>query len=249
MKKFSYIYSRLQAGKKKLLIRTFIYAALLLGINTYAWFIYFNKFDGNINANVVGWDVSFYDEETSMDSVSIDINQLYPGMSNYEKEITVNNKSDVEASFSYEIVNFQLFGETIEISDTLNSEELINMLSTYFPFSINFSQDKDLIAAQGDSAKFNISVTWPFESENKYYKLNEYVTYDSSVKYYIYSNDNYVETSVTASNFESKVDSGLYMESDDADSYWGERASKFKALNSDDPCLSLKLNLNVTQTK
>ena len=250
MKKFSYLYNKLQSRKKKLLVRTFMYAALLLGINTYAWFIYFNKFNGNINANVVGWDVSFYDEDTSMDSVSIDIDQLYPGMSSYEKEITVNNHSDVRASFDYEVVNFELFGTVYEIGDDLSSDRLIEILSTYFPFSISFEKNKDIIGSQGDSAKFNIYVEWPFESDSDYYKLNDFFTYDSSIQYYIYSNDSYMEdTSVTTSNFYDKVSNGLYIESDDADSYWGEKASEFKNSSSDKPCLSLKLNLNVTQIK
>ena len=48
-------------------------------------------------------------------------------------------------------------------------------------------------------------------------------------------------------NFPSLVETGLYLESDDADSYWGEKSVTYREENPEGKALSLKVKLVVTQ--
>ncbi len=242
------VYQLLHHNKKKMLVKTILFALLLLGINTYAWFIFFDKFDGNINANVIGWDVTFYDDDTSMENVSLDINSLYPGMDTYVKEIRINNSSDVRAKFDYEINSFTLFGREYLVTEERSSEMLIQTLETEFPFSIKFTKTKEELNSGGDSSIFTITVAWPFESEEDYYKLNEYFVYDSSLDYYTYLNEVYMKDNfVDAGNLSSKIKSGLYLKSDDGDSFWGKQSSVYKKNNPDSSGLKLNMKLIVQQ--
>ena len=112
---------------------------------------------------------------------------------------------------------------------------------------MNFQKSKDVLLSGGDSAEFTLNVKWNFESEDEYYKLNELYEYNDSVLYY--NSNKVVDESVNEENFLSKVRNGLYIESDDGDSYWGKKAYRFKQLNPDESCLSMVLKLTVEQIK
>jgi pyruvate-formate lyase len=91
----------------------------LLGVNVYAWFIFVQQFGGNIDANVVSWDVIAFDEnQEQIDELAFDIDDLYPGMTNFSKYITVRNRGTLPASFTYTLTSFVLFGEKLRtVSD------------------------------------------------------------------------------------------------------------------------------------
>ena len=241
-------YNKLNKTRKKILIKSLIFAMFLLGINTYAWFIFFDKFDGNIKADVIGWDVSFYDEDTLMDAFALEVGSLYPGMDDFIKVVRVSNSSDVAATFSYELVSFSLFGESYEVNEIDTSDKLLGDLESSFPFKIVFVKSKSELYTGGDTATFTITVSWDYESINPYYQLDNYFEYDASFIYYTYNGSSYVvDNSVTNLNIDSKISSGLFIESDDADSYWGEKAATYLTDNPDSSCLTLELNLIVAQ--
>ena len=240
-------YEVLSAQKKRMFLRAAVMSFFLLGVNTYAWFVFFDKFDGNINADVISWDVTFFDEEESVNSVAITIDSLYPGMDNYVKNVSVQNESDVSADFSYVVNSITLFGVTYTVDDNVTSDDLIAILEDEFPFKITFSKSKDNLASGGDTASFSVYATWPFEASESYILLNHYYEYDSMTEYYDSSYN--LDTTVTADNFSDKLESGLYVESDSADSYWGKKASNFKNDNQDLPCLLLEMKLIVSQTQ
>lgn len=233
--------------KKKLLIRSMIFTLFLLGINTYAWFIYMDKFDGNINADVIAWDITLYDED-EVNALSLNINDLHPGMNNYTKTIRVNNNSDMPATFNYEMKGFTLFGVPYQAGSTYTSDDLINILTTYFPFEITFSKNKTDLYSNGDNAMFSINVNWPFEQDTEYYKINNFFGFDNKIDYYIYNNGYVIDDTVNINNFASKANN-LYVLSDDADTYWGVKSSEYKKTNPSLPCLKLELDLIVTQSQ
>lgn len=239
------IYKIYKKNKKALILRTFILSLFLLVVNTYAWFIYIDKFDGNITANVISWDVTFYDDGDDINSVALNIDNLYPGMNNFTKQIMIKNSGDLKAIFDYEIQSFNLFGEEYNL-ETNTSEELEEIIMNNFPFKIKFSSSKKELLSGGDNISFTVTVLWDFESNEQYFKLNKFFDYDNSITYYIYDGEYKIDSSVNPSNFLSKIDS-LYIESDDADTYWGNKASKYKLEHPDDNCLSLKIDLTVTQ--
>ncbi|MDD3453836.1 MAG: hypothetical protein PHN42_06160 [Bacilli bacterium] len=242
------LYKNLNKKRKKIIVKSMIFSLFLLGINTYAWFIFFDKFDGNINANVIGWDISFYDEDTLMDSFALNVGNLYPGMPTFNKTVLITNDSDVKATFSYELVSFTLFGIQYLVDEENTSEVLLNDLQNSFPFKIVFNKNKEDLNSGGDNAIFSIDVIWDFESSSEYYKLNNYFEYDNTLTYYIYNGTSYIiDDTVTSTNIASKVISGLYIESDEADSYWGKKAYQFSESNATEDCLKLDLNLIVSQ--
>ncbi len=78
------VFKELSKRKKKLLIRSILLTGFLLGVNVYAWFIFVQQFGGNIDANVVSWDVIAFDEnQQQIDELALDIDDLYPGMTPY----------------------------------------------------------------------------------------------------------------------------------------------------------------------
>lgn len=89
---------------------------------------------------------------------------------------------------------------------------------------------------------------WDFEGETEYYQLSSYFEYDASLTYYSSDGTNYVEdATVTLENFADKLAAGLYMTSDDADTYWGHKAADYKDGNPSAPCITLNLKLIVSQ--
>ena len=246
--KISKIYHKLQSKKKKIFIKSLLFSFLLLGINTYAWFVFIDKFDGNVSANVISWDVTFYDEDTSTDQVSLVISDLVPGMPDYEKQIKVSNNSDVKAKFTYEIVSFELLGTNYVVGEDLTNEQAIDYLVNYYPFSIEFNKTKDVLGASGDYSDFYITVKWPYEAVDEYFKLNNTMNYLTNVDYYILKNNVYtIDNTVNESNYLDKVGNGLYIESDEADTYWGKLSALYKENHASDSSLKIILNLIVTQ--
>lgn len=244
----SFIFKKIGEKKKKVLIRTFMFAIFLFAVNSYAWFIYFDRFDGNIHADVVGWDIGFYDEETQMNKFTLEIDNLQPGMTDYTKSVLIRNSSDITASFTYEIVSFTLFGTLYEVGGSITSETLLADLEDAFPFKIIFSKSKEVLESGGDTANFIIDIVWDFESLDPYYLLNNYFEYDSSFIYYTKVGETYtIDDTVNSGNIASKIDSGLYIESDDADTFWGQKASAYINANPEENCLKLDMNLLVTQ--
>lgn len=89
---------------------------------------------------------------------------------------------------------------------------------------------------------------WTYE-EDKYFKVNSLYTYDSAINYYILANNTYqVDNTVTADNFASKVQTGLYLTKDDADSYFGYACGNYE-VNTKKPCMDVHVVLEVSQLK
>ena len=238
----------LSKKKKKLLIRALLLAGILFGINAYSWFIYVDRFGGDISASVISWDVTFWDDTEEINNIALKIDSLYPGMVPYYKEIMVENNSDLPAVFSFRIESMNLFGQEFIASTPEESETLLTALMSSFPFVIQFTYDDDFLAAGSGRLTFKIDANWDFEGETAYYQLNPYFTFDPTVTYYSSDGTNYVEdANVTAENFAAKLATGLYMTSDDADTYWGHKAATYKGENPNAPCITLNLKLIVSQ--
>ena len=239
-KQASKVYKVLQKNKKSIKIRAMIMTGFLFAINTFAWFVFITNGDGKINADVIAWDIAFIDEESQTELLDIELQDLYPGMEVYSRYIIVKNKSDLDATFAYELQDIYIFGEEYK------SEDLEDSLKNDFPFSIEFSHDK-LELDKGDYLNFASYVVWPFEGKEPYVKLNSAYTYSEGFTYYTLEEGEYVEAYVYPMNFDSLVETGLYLECDDADSYWGEKSVTYREENPEGKALSLKVKLVVTQ--
>ncbi|MGN1373718.1 MAG: hypothetical protein ACI4XK_00195 [Bacilli bacterium] len=150
---------------------------ILIGSNSFAWFIYATKVNNTMDAHVRAWDVLFQSGDSPIvDYVDLNIESMYPGMEDYHYELNAYNKSEVGAVVTYEILSADIMGtkystkeglndnnETVP-ENTITSEELINKLKNDYPFKFNFDVSNSVLDAEIGQAKYTIDVNWPFES-------------------------------------------------------------------------------------
>lgn len=233
-------YQELQKRKNHIRNRAFLMAGLMLAINTFAWFTFVANGNGQLSADVISWDIQFFDDESQIEILDIAIKDLHPGMDDYHKSIKIKNHSDLNAAFSYQIEDLVIFGEKFESSDY--TAAFLND----FPFKISFNYVTNKLDV-GESLTFDIDASWPFEAGNTYCKLNKLYPYIKGMNYYRLNGTEYEPITFISSEYPTKLEEGLYVECDDADSYWGEKNVLFKKEHPDGNAISIKLKLIVSQ--
>lgn len=167
--------------KKKSIIKPtrLIFLILLLASNTLAWFIYATKVDNNISVHVKAWDIVLEAGDTAVSNIiNLDIESIYPGMEDYEYQITAYNKSEVSADMSYEILEARILnqtyvtvegrealGQTAEATD-LTSAQLENKLANDYPFSITVDLSANFMELEDGEETYTIGVVWPYENNH-----------------------------------------------------------------------------------
>ena len=222
-----------------------LFALFTFGVNIFAWFAFSANAGLGIDATVAAWDVEFKDNGEISRNLFIEVSKMKPGMSDFVRTIEVNNKSDVVAKFSYEFVSVSLLGHVINLSSI---DDLEDYLANYYPFSIQFSPSSDEIAANG-SITYNVSVTWPYEDTEgttTYYAQNDIYDYNDTFLYYTKAGDGYVLFDVPSLSIYNLNKSSLYLEKDDADTYFGMACHHYEE-ESGQPCLTMNLRLIVEQ--
>ncbi len=162
---------------KRIKISHILILIILLAGNSYAWFIYVNNVSNSVDVHVRAWRIDFDDGNTPVtEVVDVVVNNVYPGMTTYEKPINAHNYSDVSANVSYAILEASIMGETYvteegrtDVGDEiqegdLTSAELQEMLESEFPFTISFTMSSDTIAPENGVATYTVSIAWPYES-------------------------------------------------------------------------------------
>lgn len=152
---------------KQVKLRHLVLLIVILSFNSYAWFIYSTKVSTGMNTHVTSWNVIFkVGEEVVESNLSIDLDDIYPGMEIYEREIKVQNNGEIKAELSYEIQSITVFGNKYTINENVSAEELENMIKKEYPFKINISINEQNIEENEVQEGFKIKVEWPFESDN-----------------------------------------------------------------------------------
>ncbi len=218
-------------------------ALFTLGVNIFAWFAFSANVGLTLDATVASWSVNFKDNnDVVVRNVVVEVTKMKPGMSEFTSTVTVENDSDVEADFDYEITSLSILGNVVNIASQAN---VFQYLSTYYPFAITFTTDKMSLIAN-DSLHFTAHVTWPFENSSSYYAQNNVYQFDDTFIYYTRSGSTYTPTTVANSTaFLNNIDN-LYLQKDDADSYFGMRCNEYET-NTGSACLVLTMKLLVTQ--
>ena len=230
-------------SRRKTIVRSILLIAFLLIINTFAWFTYISKANLSLNGSVVSWEVSFLDQNSIIKDINIAITDMKPGMMRFAKTIDIVNNSDVAAQFTYKITSVELLGT--KIFEGEETETIKQKLEQEFPFTLKMivgKQDLDLT----DTSSFEVTMDWTYE-EDKYYRVNSLYTYDPAVNYYVLANNTYqIDNTVTEDNFQSKMQTGLYLEKDDADGFFGYACGKYEA-DTNKPCMDVHVELEVSQ--
>ena len=165
----------LEVLKKRFKFRHLLFLALLMTVNTFAWFIYMDKVSSDLQVKVKAWNVSFkFDNTTMTDYVNFRITEIYPGMEDNRQTLTVSNGGEVNASFNYEIVYANILGTVYDTENgTITEEELTDMLADDYPFKIVLSASNNIISKGGNSEYFYVDVTWDYETTNSNGTLND----------------------------------------------------------------------------
>lgn len=151
---------------KKVKIKNMIILILLLLFNTYAWFIYATRVATDVTAHISSWNVEFVGSEGEITTnLLISIGRIYPGMEKYEKIIEVHNKGETKAELDYSIESFKVMGETFTVTGETTKQDLVDKMTTEYPFKINIEKDDTLLSEGTGNGLFKISLNWDFESE------------------------------------------------------------------------------------
>ena len=162
---------------KKIRISHIIILIVLLAANTYAWFIYVNTVSNSLDVHIRSWNIDFEDGNSPVtDYVNVFVDDVYPGMTTYTKDITAHNYSEVAADVSFKILEANIMGEsyitvegrqekgqTVQSTD-LTSDQLIEKFGNDYPFSIDFSIDSTQMSPENGVSTYSISISWPYES-------------------------------------------------------------------------------------
>ena len=205
--------SKLLKVLKKIKFRHFIVLALLLIADTYAWLIYVNTVNNNIDVHVRSWNIDFTDGSNPIvDYVNVTADDVYPGMTTFTNTIHAFNYSEVLAEARFVILEGSIMGtdfttvegraengEVVNQAD-LTSDQMRTKLASDYPFAITFSVSSVSLEAETGDASFVTQISWPYESGD-----------------------------------------------DEEDTQWGNMAYTFKQAHPNDPCISLRVKIYITQ--
>lgn len=165
-KKNTLLRSILKALKKRLKPGHIIFLAILISANAFAWFIYMEKISSDIDVRVKSWNVSFrLDNQNMTDYINFTVDEMYPGMTPYNESLSVTNDGEVDARLTYEIVSLQVFGQTYTTEGGAYTEaQIAQIMRENYPFQISVTTNQAVIGADGGTATFYISATWPYET-------------------------------------------------------------------------------------
>ncbi|MBR2998139.1 MAG: hypothetical protein IKF37_03565 [Bacilli bacterium] len=235
-------YEKRENWKKAIIKKKYVsifLALFTLGVNIFAWFAFSANASLSLDATVAAWDIEFKEDDVETHDVEINIAKMKPGMSDYAKTVMVYNHSDVVADFSFEVTSFTLLGNTISVNDPAT------YLKTNYPFKVNFTPSANYIGIN-QYISFDTIVHWGFEETDKYYTMDSVYTYDPGFVYYINNGEEYVEFEVSDSTVFDNNKNRLYIEKDDADSFFGMQCALYEK-DTGKSCLSLTLRLLAQQ--
>ena len=150
---------------KRVRFSTLLLLAVLFASNSFAWFVYSTRVQNTISAQIKAWSVAFeIGSSSAVSYVTIDVADIYPGMTTFNRSIRASNNGDTPATLSYEVLSVTLFGTTYTTNQTLTSEQLAYSFSHDYPFKINVTLSTGIIGVGNHNESYNISVSWPYDS-------------------------------------------------------------------------------------
>ena len=175
---------------KKVKISHLIFLAVLLAANSYAWFIYVNNVSNRLDVHVRAWKVDFEDDGQVVEEVHVEVQNAYPGMTNFTKSVVAHNYSDLPATASYKILYASIMGTEYysvdgradaglnPVATDPTASELETMLTTNYPFTFGFNLSQTAVPALTGTTTYTVSLAWPYESgddeEDTYWGVTAY---------------------------------------------------------------------------
>ena len=164
---------------KKIGLFRLIFLIVLIASNTFAWFIYATKIDSTVDVHVRAWNVVLEADNNEISNIiNFPVDSIYPGMENFQYQITAYNNSEVSARLVYLLLEANILGteyvtvegrqndgDPIESGD-LTSAALESQLASDYPFSISFDVTSSTIDEETGQEDFTVSIVWPYENNH-----------------------------------------------------------------------------------
>lgn len=149
--------------RKTLGLKTLIILIVLLSFNTYAWFVFSNHVNTEMGAKVRAWNITFSqnDDDVSQ-SLTFDVNDIYPGMPSYHDEVSITNNGDTNAVVSFEMESVRILDNTYVVDANNTSDDIVNMLKNDYPFKVLIGVNNPNLVPFSTST-FSVDVIWNFE--------------------------------------------------------------------------------------
>lgn len=240
----SEVISSLRKRLKRKKYISILLALFTLGVNIFAWFAFSSNASLTLEGTVASWDVYFKDPADGQvyHDTTVALTKMKPGMPDFSKTILVENNSEVTVGFNVVVTSYTLLGHTIDLTTISNP---VDYIKTYYPFSVEIVTSGSTIAPNS-SLDFTANVKWPYETANRYFAQNEVYDYDQGFIYYKQSGTNYNVFSVPNQSTYNTEKASLFLEKDDADSYFGMQCHTYET-NSGQPCLVVGIRLIASQ--
>ncbi len=232
------IYNSLQKNKKNLIKISLLFVLLGVSINAFAWLSSNNTATVDAEADVSSWIVRFTDRN------NVDIKEetyalwMLPGMQDDVYPVHASNEGTTDAKVTVEVTDLNILGAAVN----LNEADVLKK----FPFEFQLPTGEiDLDA--GDETDFNTTISWTYEDE-QYFKNDEYYGgFQPDFVYYTKNGDDYEETEVTASTYETLKNS-LYIYKDDIDTFFGQECGEYQN-STGKACITFKVTYKATQVQ
>jgi len=149
--------------RKTLGLKTLIILIVLLSFNTYAWFVFSNHVNTEMGAKVRAWNITFSqnDDDVSQ-SLTFDVNDIYPGMTAFHDEVNITNNGDTNAIVSFEMVSVRILDTTYVVDANNTGDDIVDMLENDFPFKVLLGVNNPTLVPFSTST-FSVDVIWNFE--------------------------------------------------------------------------------------
>lgn len=133
--------------------------SVMLIASTYAWWrMPTTQFEG-VQGTVETWEIKYNidDNEILEEEVTISVDDFQPGMTDFEKTISIRNFGSKGTKITYELTSIKLFGEEV-LSQLQENDEIrlagntvnlfVNSTEEKYPFNICYVYDKRNIDGQ-----------------------------------------------------------------------------------------------------
>ena len=171
--------------KKRFKLWHLLIFAIIISVNTFAWFVYMNKVSSDLTVKVKSWNISFqFDNQTMTDYVNFNVTNIYPGMTTETQSLRVSNDGEVDATLNYEVVYANILGTVYDTENgTITSSALTSKLANDYPFKINLSSTSNILSRNGSNEYFNVSISWNYETTTNGVLQDDVDTYWGNLAY------------------------------------------------------------------
>ena len=197
-------------------IRILILLLVMLIVSTYAWFVFKlipPKISG-LTGSVSEWEVEYSIDDVVIEEeeINIAVDEFYPGMDEYTKNIVVRNITPTVSSIKIELTSVKLFGEEILPSLLANNDiteagTTKNIFSTdRYPFKAGYYYDKNIIhdsyidesLTPNSTARITFFASWDYERVTATMTQQQNDELDTSLgsRAYQYYKDNETESAL-----------------------------------------------------